>query len=79
MTLLLPFIVLGAAGLYFLARHEGWLDNRASRSPRPPDPGSGRKKPPGDPPGGQEASADRLAVFEEFLGGFPHDDGKDQG
>lgn len=81
MLITLPVLVFAAALLYFVARHEGWLDAIARWSadwPRRPrgDGGQGRlgarRKPPADGEGG------RLEVFEEFLSSLGRDDSDEQ-
>jgi len=69
----LPWIVILAALLYFVASQAGWLESigRASQGRR--------KKPrvlPPAPAPKEDSAADRLEVFEEFLRSLGRDDSK---
>lgn len=81
MVLTLPFLVCAAALLYFLARHEGWLESWARRStPRtspPNEPGKGAPQPQTATRGRRPRRGDRLEVFEEFLSSLARDDSED--
>lgn len=82
MILTLPALVLLAAVLYFVARHEGWLDSMARWSENRTGrggPGTGRRSPGqlGKRPG--DADGERLEVFEEFLSSLGRDDSEEQG
>jgi hypothetical protein len=81
MILTLPALVFAAALLYFIARHEGWLDAIArwsaegTRRPRQSG-GQGRPGAPRGHPGGGDG--DRLEIFEDFLSNLGRDDSDEE-
>ena len=75
MALTLPWIVVLAALLYFVASQAGWLEALGRRS-RQDDSGSRRRRVPPPPVAGdvEGAARRRLEVFEEFLNNLGRDD-----
>jgi hypothetical protein len=77
MVLTLPWVVILAGLLYFVASRAGWLDAISQWSQRRKPPGGRpRPSPPRSGEGG-EPPARRLEVFEEFLRNLNRDDSQD--
>jgi len=79
MLLSLPFIVILAALMYFVASKAGWLDSMARWRGRPRPPRGRRSGTPlrPSPPESSDATPRRLEVFEEFLRSLGRDDSQD--
>jgi hypothetical protein len=67
--MMLPYIVLAAAAIYFILQGMGWLDDLADRRGREGGSGPWQEI---TPPG--EAQNNRLEVFRQFLDSTDGDD-----